>query len=131
MQETKTLTLPLSQKQVVIRAYTTAAIDQEVLRVSSGSQKLHYEMEIDPNVPKDIQNAPSTQPQKAVMDIDPTVRIDADNKLIELMVLTLDGDPTNLMQRLLDLPGKDFDYLKSEIKGTEEDSKLGESEKKG
>src|SRR6266566_2765251 len=129
MQETETLALPVSSKQVVIRGYVTGFIDQEVRSVLMSANKARYE--VDSNG-LDTQN-PGEMPRngKMVMETDPTAQIKADNKLLELMVLSVDGNNSDVLNQLLALPTQDVKFVMSRVKALQAASEVSDSEKKG
>lgn len=128
MQDTKTLTLPVSKKTIVIKGYMSRRVDQEVQRILLGKNKTHYESEVTPTGNDGVPIQPRTT--KVLMDSDPTVTIDADNKLLELMVVSIDTVSTNLADTLQDLPSEDFTYILNQVKGVENDSKVVASDPK-
>ena len=132
MQDTKDLTLPKSGTAVIIRAYITGRVDQEVERIRLLGNKTRLEKSVtDPNDPNALANAAqNTEPDNVIVDIDPTADLDAENKLIELMVLSVAGATENVLDLILDLPKEDVDYLKAEIKSVEDASSVSEEEKK-
>jgi hypothetical protein len=131
MQETETLTLPVSNKAVVLRGYITGGIDSEVQRIRAGANKMHYEMEIDPSTPTNPDGTPvMPKNNKAVMDIDPTINIEADNKLLELMLVSVDGQTTDLLNLVMLLPKQDVNFIKSKLDDMQAASQVGDGEKK-
>lgn len=40
---------------------------------------------------------------------------EAENKALEMVVLSLDGDKENLIERLLDLPASDYQFIVAEV----------------
>lgn len=133
MEEQKVLTTPVANKQVIVRGYVTGRIDQEVQKVVLEANRSHFEADM-PS--KDPNGDPSATPegpqnQKIVMDTDPTAQLRADNKLLELMLLSVDGsNGTDKLDKLLDLPKKDVDYVLSQVKEIEDASKVASEEVK-
>ena len=129
MQETETLALPVSGKQAVIRGYVTGFIDQEVRKISLGANKARYEVDASS---LDTQNA-SELPKsgKMVMETDPTAQIKADNKLLELMVLSVDGNNSDVLNQLLSLPARDVKFVMDRVKALQAASEVSDAEKKG
>jgi hypothetical protein len=131
VEETKSFNLPVTGKTVMVKGYMTGYIDQEIQRIRLSANKSHFEKEIDPNAPESEQKAMSG-PMKVVMDTDPTVQLDADKKMIELMVLSVDGVAGDIVNQVLNLPKQDVDFIKTQLKGVEDASKVADdSEKKG
>ena|SRR5260221_12709247 len=131
MEETKSFKLPVTGKTVMVKGYMTGYIDQEIQRILLSANKSHFEKEVDPSAPDGEQKAMSG-PMKVVMDTDPTVQLDADKKMIELMVLSVDGVAGDIVNQVLNLPKQDVDFIKTQLKGVEDASKVADdSEKKG
>ena len=129
MEETKTFKLPVSGKTVMVKGYMTGYIDQEIQRIVLGANKAHLEREVDSDKAGDEMKAMQGQ-MKMVMDIDPTVKLDADKKLIELMVLAIDGNTGDIVTQVLNLPKQDVDFIKAQLKGLEDASKVQGSDPK-
>lgn len=129
MNETETLTLPVTHKQVVIRGYMTGYMDQEIQKIMLAANKSHFEKDIDPNVTDAQQQGLGSM--KMIMDTDPTVKIDADNKRLQLMVISVDGQQGDILNLVLSLPKTDVDYILSQLQAIEDASKVGVTEKKG
>ena len=128
MQETEELTLPTTGKKVVVRGYMTGYMDQEIQKILLSANKSHFEKEIDPSTPDSAQQTAGSM--KMVMDTDPTVKIDADNKRVELMVVSVDGNTSNVLNLILSLPKADVDYVMAKLQEIEAASKVGDEEKK-
>lgn len=129
MEETKTFKLPVSGKSVVVKGYMTGLIDQEIQRILLSANKSHFEKEVDPSTMQDGAQL-NAGPVKLVMDTDPTVRLDADRKMLELMVLSVDGNASDIVTQVLNLPKVDVDFLKTQLKGIEDASKVQGSDPK-
>ncbi len=129
MEETKTLKLPVTGKTVLVKGYMTGFIDQEIQRITLSANKSHFETEVDPNAASGEKNAMSG-PMKMVMDTDPTVQLDADKKMIELMVLNIDGVAGDIVNQVLSLPKTDVDYIKTQLKDIQTDGKVEGSDPK-
>ncbi len=65
------------------------------------------------------------------METDPTAQINADNKLLELMVLSVDGNNSDVLNQLLALPTQDVKFVMSRVKALQAASEVSDSEKKG
>jgi hypothetical protein len=129
MEETKTFKLPITGKTVTVKGYMTGFIDQEIQRILLSANKSHFEKEVDPNAPDGEKSAMSGS-MKIVMDTDPTVQLDADKKMIELMVLSVDGVAGDIVNQVLNLPKQDVDFIKTQLKGVEDASKVQGSDPK-
>ena len=129
MEETKSFKLPISGKAIVVKGYMTGLIDQEIQRILLSANKSHFEKEIDPSAAQDSAQLGSG-PMKVVMDTDPTVQLDADRKMIELMVISVDGVGGDIVNQVLNLPKVDVDFIKTQLKGIENASKVEGSDPK-
>jgi len=129
MQEIETLALPTSGKQVTIRGYVTGFIDQEVRKISLSANKARYEVDASSLEGQNPGEMPRTG--KMVMETDPTAQINADNKLLELMVLSVDGNNSDVLNQLLALPTQDVKFVMSRVKALQAASEVSDSEKKG
>jgi hypothetical protein len=128
MQETKTITLPVSKKQVVVKGYMTAQIDREIQSIFAAAQQTHYESMVDSDK---IGTAEALAGQtKVVMDSDPLAQFKANDKMIELMVISLAGDATNILERVMALPKDDVAFIFEQLNSIESDSKVVSSDPK-
>lgn len=129
MQDTKELKTP-NGHTVLVRGFVTGLIDQEVKKIELGAYKSHFESKMGSS---DITSLdPNTIPDdsKVVMETNPSVQIDADNKLLELMVLAVDGDTGDVLNKLLGLPAQDTQFVTDEVKALRSTAKVGAEEKK-
>jgi hypothetical protein len=125
MQETKQLTLPVSGKTVVVRGYVTGRIDEEIKLIKASANKSRFEKEIDANmVNTDDTSVMPEGAMKMIMDIDPSVQIKADRRLLELMVVSVDENTTDVINAVLDLPIDDVEYIRKEIKAIDTASQV-------
>jgi|SRR5665213_406288 len=122
MEDNKTLTLPLTGKSVVIKAYMSGFDDQEIQTILAAANKTTYETEVNPTGDNNVKINPGAT--KVIMAVDPTVKFRADQKTLELMVLSVDGVTTDVVNAVLALPKQDVDYIKEQIKGVENTSKV-------
>src|SRR6266487_2193591 len=129
MQEIETLALPTSGKQVTIRGYVTGFIDQEVRKISLSANKARYEVDAAGLEGQNANELPKNG--KMVMETDPTAQINADNKLLELMVLSVDDNNSDVLNQLLALPTQDVKFVMSRVKALQAASEVSDSEKKG
>ena len=123
MQENITITLPISNRQAVIKGYISASIDAEVQLITAQGLKTTYENtgEVDKDG-KDI--------LKRVSEVDPTAKPRAEKRTLELMVVSLDGSSSDVMTRLMELDRRDVNYIKEEINHIYNASQVSEPEKK-
>lgn len=134
MEEQKTLTLPVSQKTVVIKGYVSGLIDQEVKRVAMAANKAHFEVDA-----KDLNTGADGKPDtdqlpengKMIMETDPTATLKADEKLLELMVISVDGVTEGAKAALMELPATDSNFVMAEIKKLQAAGEVSDAEKKG
>jgi hypothetical protein len=117
MQETQELTTPLSGKKVLIRGYVTGLIDSEVQKILAGANKTKFEAPVD-NIsdPENIDANSFPPGTKVTLESDPTTQIVADTKLLELMVLAVDGNNGDVFNQLMALPKADVDFVKAAVK---------------
>lgn len=121
MQETKTITLPVSKKQVVLKGYMTGRIEQEIKKVMLSGFK--FEGSAD-NLGEEMQAAANN------ISTDLSVQVDADNKKLELMVVSVAGATDDLLNKVLDLPSQDTQYIIDQITEIEQESKVASSDPK-
>ena len=129
MQDTETLTLPVSQKPAVIKGYVSGLVDQEVKKVSMGANKARYEVDgkqIDAKNPDQLPEG-----GKMVMETDPTASMQADNKLLELMLVSVDGVTEGALSALLALPAADANFVMGKVKALQAAGEVSDTEKKG
>lgn len=134
MEEQKTLTLPVSGKTVVIKGYVSGLIDEEVKKVSMGANKARFEVETQDLKPgtdgkPDTDELPESG--KMVMETDPTASLKADNKLLELMVISVDGQTEGALGALKALPVADTNFVMAEVKKLKAAGEVSNEEKKG
>lgn len=118
MQDEKEFTLPVSSKKVVLRGYVTGRIDAEVQAILSES------IDIQSNIDEDSKTSGGTVRFSA------TGQRKATQKAMELMLVSLDGDSTNVYERVLDLPVGDTDFITEKVNAITEASKVSDSKKK-
>ena len=117
MKDQETLTLPLSGKEVIIKGYVSGLIDQEVQEILATANKTHYEVDASQVDVSDPTNNEVPQGTKVVVDSDPTAPLRADQKLLELMLLAVDGNTGGgLYDSLLALPKADVDFVMAKVK---------------
>lgn len=90
--ETKSITLP-SGKGALLKSYITARERNEIRNVFMSSMKLNVQ-----------ENQP---PQELSGD----VMVEAEKKLINSIVVSLDGSSENITERLLDGSVEDYDFV--------------------
>lgn len=121
MNETEKLTLPISGKIVEIKGYLTGFIDQEIRKVLASANTARYEAGGEGLSGATGDKLPEG---KMIMETNPGVQIDADNKRIELMVNTVAGEADNIVKRVLELPAGDVKAILDKIKTIEAASKV-------
>lgn len=97
--ETKKIITPLG-KDVELKTYLTAGEAKELSLVFLKGMKLDY----DPETKK-----------SAVKDMSGQLINDAENRAIELIVVSFDGSNENILNRLLELKNTEFDFIMDEI----------------
>lgn len=118
MPDTMPLVLPASKKPVVVKSFVTGQIDSEVRQLSAPANKTSFEMDASLISDSDVGNLtgnafpPGT---KVKLDQDPAAQMKADDKLLELMVVSLDGNAADIMTRVMNLPVQDVNFLREKV----------------
>jgi len=97
--ETKKITTP-SGKAVELKTYLTAGEAKELSLVFLKGMKLDYDAETKKPIVKDISGSLINE---------------AENRAIELIVVSFDGSNENILGRLLELKSTEFDFVMEEI----------------
>jgi hypothetical protein len=130
MKDQETLTLPVSGKPVIIKGYVSGLIDQQVQEILATANKTHYEVDASK---VDINDTTNNAPEgtKVVVDSDPTAPLRADQKLLELMLVAVDGNNgAGLYEALLALPKADVDFVMAKVKELQNASEVKASDPK-
>jgi len=110
---TKTATLPQTKQKVEVKEYATGRELREISNAMLDGVNYHYEG------------------TKVKSDSVPYSKADAQqDKTIEIMVVKLADDDKKILDRVLDLPKKDFNFIKNMINEATADSDSDEAEKK-
>jgi hypothetical protein len=97
--ETKKITTP-SGKVAELKTYFTAGETKELSLVFLKGMKLDYDSETKKPIVKDISGS---------------LMNEAENRAIELVVVSFDGSNENILGRLLELRTNEFDFIMKEI----------------
>ena len=124
MQDQVTLTLPITKKEVVVRGYVSGAIDAEIQAIVQGG----YDLESDIDISSKTKDDDRLKGSK--MKFSPASVAKAGQRALELMLISLDGDSSDVYRRVMDLPVGDTEYLQKEIDKITEGSKVKPAEKK-
>lgn len=108
--ETKTIETPLKKAKVEIKTYLTAGDELEIQKV------LHDVAIIKNGVIAEIEGSKGQ------------VMIDMEKKLMEKAVVSINDSKDKIVERLLEMPSKDYDFVKSAV-DTMRDT-AGETKKK-
>ena len=116
MQEQETLTLPVSKKVVIVKGFVSGLIDQEVQQILTSANKTSYEVDAS-KVDLNSDNSSAPEGTKVIVSTDPTAQMRADQKLLELMLVAVDGNNgAGLYDTLLALPKADVDTVMAKVK---------------
>ena len=116
MQEQETLTLPVSKKVVIVKGFVSGLIDQEVQQILTSANKTSYEVDAS-KVDLNSDNSSAPEGTKVIVSTDPTAQMRADQKLLELMLVAVDGNNgAGLYDALLALPKADVDTVMAKVK---------------
>ena len=94
-QETKIITTPNTGKEVVLKAWITGRDKRAIQSVYSDDMVIGQD--------------------NKVSGIKASTINDAKDKTIELVVISIDGSEEDVLNKILDLPSKDYDFVISEI----------------
>lgn len=97
--ETKEITTPIENHKVVIYTYLTGREKRELTNIFLSSAKFSLE---------------NNQGLKAD-NFDATVANKAKDKAINLLVLSVDDNKENILDKLLDMRSEDYDFVSQEI----------------
>lgn len=131
MNESETFTLPVSGKTVIVRGYVTGAISREVNNIAANANKMSFS--VDASQIDGIDQLDTTKFPPGTManfDMDPTAQAKADDKLVELMVSALDGDTSNVYDRLMELPEGDVTFVTNKVKAIQAASQVASTDPK-
>ena len=110
---TVTSKLPQTKQVVVIKEYATGRELRDISNAMLAGVNYRFEG-------KDVKS-----------DSVPYAKADAQqDKTIEIMIVELGGSAENIVERVLDLPMKDFNFIKKMINEATADSETDEKEKK-
>lgn len=98
LKEQVEVTTPITKKKIVLRGYITGRIKQEIEAIFLNSTSMVAGQEDTPE-----------------MTFNGGVALQATNKAIELIVLSVDGSSDNVLDLVLDLPEQDFEFIKGEV----------------
>jgi hypothetical protein len=120
--EDVTFKLPLCKKEVTIKGYASYKVTSEIKRIINDGQKMTGSGRPDEkgNV-KDL---------KTLVALDGNARLDAEQRTIELMVVSFDGSTENIYDRISEEREGDVEFLVEKINKVTDKSKLSETEKK-
>lgn len=104
--DTLTITTPLLGKTVVIRAYTTARVRQAIQGILLRGQQFDASKGGE---------AMKAQLQEGKLSISGEALEEVTNKTLEHMVMSVDGQTESVLDRLLNLPEDDFDFVVAEV----------------
>ena len=107
MQDTQELTTP-NGHTVLIRGFVTGLIDQQIQKILKSGGK--YSVSVAADTMTDPAAAADQAAQNVDVQIDPSVEVDADAKLLELMVLAVDGNNGDTYNTLDELAGRRYQY---------------------
>lgn len=127
MQDTSELTVPVSKKTVIIRGYVTGLIANEVDRIKATANKTSFVAPADSLKKSDETTTDSSLPSgtEVKFEMDPSVQFDADAKLLELMLISVDGNNGgNVYDLLMNLPKADVDYVLAAAKTLYDEGKV-------
>ena len=98
---TKTITTP-SGREVAIYTYLNARESNVLKRLYTSGMKI------------DMNNIGSDG-KPTVSEVDGTIEIQAEEKLIELMVVSIDGSTESILDKILDGTTEDYDFILQEV----------------
>lgn len=129
MQDTLTLDLPQSKKQVIIKGYVSGLVDTEVQKVLATMYTTNVEM--DAALADKAQPGEIPEGAKVNVVTDATAQLRADQKLLELMLLSVDGDNgAGLLDKLLALPKADVNFVMAKVKELQSEGEVVASDPK-
>lgn len=95
--ETKKITTP-GNHELELKTYVTGRESREIQ-----------------NVYLDKMNLKQTQNGQEIEGLKGSATGEAENKAIEIVAVSLDGENENIVDRILDLPVSEFNFIKAEI----------------
>lgn len=101
--ETTKITLPTSKLEVEIKSYVTGGEKQELMKF--------------------LMRGASIDPKSSTINGDIKIEtvMEANDKAIEMLVVSFNGSKENILQSVKDLRVKDYDYLKTAIDAVSND----------
>jgi len=103
--ETKTITTPIGKHKVVLKAWITGREKRELRNVFLKNVK-------------DVSG--KEEPEKMLTSAE--IINEAENKAIETVVVSVDGETKNVLDKILDMRAKDFEFIIEEINKITRDS---------
>jgi len=98
--ETKKLTLPISKKEVEIKTYITGRESREIRDVFLKEMKV-------------------SGVGGEVKEVNASLQSEAENKAIKIIIVSINGDKNDILDKILDLPLRDYNFVMKEINEVE------------
>ena len=95
--KTKVIEIPIDKQKIEIKTYLTAREEQEIQKV------LYDAAEISSGIVADMKGSKGE------------VMLNMERKLMEMSVVSIDGNNENIVEKLLDMRNTDYDFIKEEI----------------
>ena len=103
--DTKLITTP-GGHTVVLKTYLSGRESKEIETVMYSALKMN---------PDNIEELPDGRKKIKMSDVSAEFIVEQEKKLIEVMLVSIDGTAENAFERLLDLPSPEYDAVKAEI----------------
>lgn len=103
MREQKTVQTP-GGHEVVLNAYLTGRETREISSVINSHMKMGFEGEL----------VPGERPMTVVRDFTGEFIAEQERKVLDFLIVSVNGSTENPVEKLLDLPAADFQFVKGE-----------------
>lgn len=118
MGEDQTFKLPITKKDVTIKGYASYKTMNEIRRI------------INEGMSPTVTGADNAEKSEVSVDFDANSRLDAEQRTLELMVVSFDSSTDDVYKRLEELPDGDVEFLVDKINKVTNASAIKKTEKK-
>jgi hypothetical protein len=94
--ETRTITTPIGQNQVVVKSWLTAREKRQISEIFASKAKYNHE-------------------SKTFDLLDPSILNQTQDKELEIVVISVDGQTDKILETLLEMRTEDFNHIMREV----------------
>lgn len=119
--ETKAFTTP-GGHSFLLKSYLSGREAKQIEAVMYAAVKMD---------PENVMQLPDGRTKVKINEVSADFVVDQEKKLVELLLVTLDGEAENAIDRLLDLPAAEYEAVKAEVDKITNPTTPGNSEQPG